>query len=913
MSHRITIGAGLMLAALLACQRLQPADKLLEEARQYRARGELRAAVIQLKNAIRQQPGDGAARQLLGELYLEQGDMLSAEKELRRAMESGRPRVEILPALGKAMLQQGAYQRLLAELASAADSATVLALRADAQLGLGKPDLAAPLFRQALQMQPDSVQGLLGLARLALWRKQPPEAMRYVEQAIVAQPKEVDALRFKGDMLRLQGRMDAARLAYEGILKLRPNDLQARIDIAGLAIDAGQLDQAREHLAAARKAQPNSLPVFYAQALLDFREGRHKSALEHVQLVLRAAPDDPPGLMLAASIELALGDLTQARVYLQKFLLGAPNHPYAMRLLASTALRAKQPDEALRLLQPLLAAENADAELLALAGDAAIQLGKFEQAANYFERGTRLAPGTSRLHAGLGLSRIGMGQSQRAIADLEQAVSKQGAASRAGLLLVLTHMHNNDFAKALQQIDAMISQGDNPMAQNLRGGVKIATADYRAARAAFDRALQLEPLYLPALENLTQLDLLEKKPDQARARLLSALKQDKDHIGVMTALSRLASSQGRSAEAIEWMERASAARPDAIAPSALLVTLYMRSGAREKGLVLARKLHVASPSNPELLALLAQAESEVGDHARALDSYSKLAVLQPSSAAIQMHIAATQLALSNSDQAMAAARRALALEPDRNDALAAISALLIDKGALQEAVALAQGVQRRRPGDAIGFRLEGDALQAQGKHDDALQRYERGFALMRTGPLIISIHRALRAAGKQAAAVTRMAQWLDNNPSDSATRLYFASALLQDRHYQAASEQYQRILNSNPDHVLALNDLAWCYLQLSDKRAQAHAERAYKLAPQNPAIADTLGAVLTQQGQAVRAVPLLKKALEQAPAAADIRLHYAQALFRAGDKPGARVQCEQLLAVRDFAQRDEVKALLAQL
>jgi tetratricopeptide (TPR) repeat protein len=262
---------------------------------------------------------------------------------------------------------------------------------------------------------------------------------------------------------------------------------------------------------------------------------------------------------------------------------------------------------------------------------------------------------------------------------------------------------------------------------------------------------------------------------------------------------------------------------------------------------------------------------------------------------------------------MAAARRALALEPDRNDALAAISALLIDKGALQEAVALAQGVQRRRPGDAIGFRLEGDALQAQGKHDDALQRYERGFALMRTGPLIISIHRALRAAGKLAAAGARMAQWLDKNPSDSATRLYFASALLQDRHYQAASEQYQRILNSNPDHVLALNDLAWCYLQLSDKRAQAHAERAYKLAPQNPAIADTLGAVLTQQGQAVRAVPLLKKALEQAPAAADIRLHYAQALFRAGDKPGARVQCEQLLAVRDFAQRDEVKALLAQL
>jgi len=184
---------------------------------------------------------------------------------------------------------------------------------------------------------------------------------------------------------------------------------------------------------------------------------------------------------------------------------------------------------------------------------------------------------------------------------------------------------------------------------------------------------------------------------------------------------------------------------------------------------------------------------------------------------------------------------------------------------------------------------------------------------MRTGPLIIAIHRALRAAGKQALASERMEQWLAQHPADSATRLYFASALQQDQACGAASEHYQHILGIEPDNVLALNDLAWCYLQLSDKRAQAHAERAYRLAPQNPAVADTLGMVLTRQGLAARAVPLLKKAVEQAPSAPDIRLHYAQALFQAGDKPAARAQCAQLLALRDFARRDEVKALMARL
>ncbi|HEY1147327.1 MAG TPA: XrtA/PEP-CTERM system TPR-repeat protein PrsT [Pseudoduganella sp.] len=913
MSHRITFGAGLVLIALVACERLQPADKLLEEARQYRAQGDLRAAVIQAKTAVQQKPDDALARQMLGELYLDQGNAAPAEKELRRAVELGRPRAEVLPALGKAVLLQGTFQRLLVELASEPDSAAVLALRAEAQLGMGKPDLAAPLFRQALQVQPASAAALLGLARLALSRNQQPEALRYADQAIVAQPREVEALRFKGDLLRAQGRLEAARLVYESILKLRPSNVQARVDIAALAIDAGQLDQAREQIAAARKTQPNSLLIYHAQALLDFREQRYEDARDQVQHTLRAAPDHPPTLLLAASIELALNDLTQARLYLEKFLLAAPGHPYATGLLAHIAIRSKQPEEALRLLQPLLEGEDENADLLALAGDAAMQSRHFEQAAAFYERAARLDPDSARLRTSLGLSRLGMGENQRAIAELERASARDGAHSRTGLLLILTYMRSNEFAKALEHIDSLIAQGDNPMLQNLRAGALAARGDTRGARAALEKALKQDPLYQPAHENLTQLDLAEKNADQARQRLLAALNRDKTHIGMMNALSRLAASLGRSAEAVEWMERAHVAKPDAIEPAAALVALYLRSGAPDKAMNLARKLHTANPFKPELLALLAQAESDNGEHARALESYSRLAVMRPSSAAVQLRIATTQMSLRHPNEALAAVRRALALEPERDDALALASGLLIDKGALPEAVALAQGIQRRRPKEALGFKLEGDALQAQAKYEEALKRYERGFELMGSGPLVISIHRTLRAAGRQAAAAARVEQWLEKNPTDAPTRLYFASALLQDNDYKSASLQYQQILRANPDNVVALNDLAWCYLQLSDGRAKANAEHAYKLAPENPAVADTLGAVLTRQGQAERALPLLKKALGQSPASPEIRLHYAQALFQSGDKPAARAQCEQLLAMRDIPQLEEVKALMARL
>jgi tetratricopeptide (TPR) repeat protein len=156
-------------------------------------------------------------------------------------------------------------------------------------------------------------------------------------------------------------------------------------------------------------------------------------------------------------------------------------------------------------------------------------------------------------------------------------------------------------------------------------------------------------------------------------------------------------------------------------------------------------------------------------------------------------------------------------------------------------------------------------------------------------------------------------RWLDQHPADAATRLYYASMLLQAGDHRQAAEHYQHILKRDRNNLVALNDLAWAYLQSHDQRAQETAEQAHRLAPANPTVTDTLAWVLAETGASERALPLFKQALRQAPAAADIRFHYAQALLRAGDKRNARLQCEQLLAVRDLAQRREVQALLAKL
>jgi len=914
MSRLITIAAGVVLATLLACQRMKPVADVLADARRAHDRGEDRAAVIHLKNLLQQEPGHATARRMLGELHLALGDAVSAEKELRRALALGQPRQELLPPLIRAMLAQASYQEILDELQAEPPSPAILAWRGNALLGLGKAEDAGRLYSQALRKDAKLIEAHLGQARLALLRNDAGAAGDSVGHALASEPNNTDALRFRGDLLRLRGDLAGALAAYRQILGHDRNNAQAYADIAALHLLDGKPGLARQQLEAARKVQPASLVILYTQGLLDLAEGKHKAALERAQMVLHSAPDHLPSMLLAASVELETGATAQARAHILRYRQSQPAEPFALRLQAMCDLREGKEADALALLETAIAENPQEVDLLALGGEAAMRTGKHELAARWFGQASGLAPESGNLQAANGLSLLSQGQDARAIDALEQATRKEGAAAaRAGSLLVMTYLRNRDFVKAMERVRQMEAQGDNPSLQNLKGGVLLASGDLAGARKAFARALQLDPSHLPALDNLAELDMLEKKVPQARQRYAAALERQHDSLPLMMALARLEARQGNLPAAIRWLERAIAAAPDAMAPAQTLTALYLRDGQAGKALRQAQRLQAQRPNEPASLDLLAQAASAAGQHAQALESLRKLALLRPLEAEIPMRMARTSLALGQKEPALNAVRKALVLAPGREDALLLASSLLLDRRALDEARKLAQSVQQRQPGAGLGFKLEGDALLEEGKAAAAVAQYERAYALQPIGQVMIALHRALHAAGKPGAADQRMRDWFGQHPSDQPTRLYYASHLLQQSRFSAARHEYETILQHDPDNVLALNDLAWALLQAKEGDALPPAERAYRLAPRNPAVADTLAWVLAERGSHARALPLLKTALQAAPAASDIRLHYAHVLFRNGDKRAARGQCEQLLAVQGFAHRAEVESLLAKL
>lgn len=919
-SAAVMSGVLLLGAGMSACGKGESAEKLLAEARQYQQKGDSKAALIQLKNALEKNPDLAEARFQLASLYVEGSDPLAAEKEIRRAMALHYDSEKTAPVLARSLLMQGEYQKALDETVNAKSDA-VQVLRGDAYLGLGadKAPQAEEAYQAALKLRSNNGEALVGLARVASVRKDLDAAIRYSEEALAKDPQNPAVWSFKGDLLRFQDKPAEALAAYQQVIKLKPDHRSAHLEIAYLLVADGKYDAAQASLDKARKLAPNNFIVLYTQALLDHSRGKYAAAQENLLKVLRVAPNHMPSLLLAGAVELNIGSMKQAEQYLRKYLEANPDNLYARKMLAGALLKSGQAPDALSVLGPALKSEQQDANLLALAGETYMQARDFDKATNYFSKATALDPQKALLRTSLGLSKLAQGDEKGALAEMERAAALDTSSLEAGLALLRTELGLEHFDKALQIANELEKKhGDRPVVHNTKGGIYLAKKDVAKARASFEQALAVDKTYLPAMINLAQIDLQDRKFDQARQRFEPLLQKDPKNVEAMTALANIAVLENKPEVATNWLIKAATENPEALTPALQLAIHYMRGNEAGKAVTLLRKYQVAHAASPELLDVLGQAQLANKDQPGALETFSKLASVMPKSAVPLYRIGVAQQAGKNEAAAVESLKKAVALDADYLPAFQGLIGIAVAKGEFDNALTLARQVQKNKPKQPPGYLFEGDVYEIQQKPAQAQAAYEKALALSQGAPnIFLKIHNNLHAQGKDKEAAQRLAQWRKDKPDDFAVALLEAEVNLRDKNYKQAAAQLEALQKKKPDDVIVLNNLAWAYQQLKDPRALPTAEQAYKLQSTHPSVVDTLGWLLIEQGNTTRGIELLRKAIAAVPderAAGELRYHLAYGLHKAGDKAGARKELEKLLASgAQFPQLDEARALMKQL
>ena len=105
--NRIAQMFGLLLVALAylgdATGWAKTEDAYVGSAQSYIEKGNLKAAEIELRNAVRQSPQDAHLHALLAQVYLKLGEFASAEREARSARDLNGSEQEYLLTLAEAM------------------------------------------------------------------------------------------------------------------------------------------------------------------------------------------------------------------------------------------------------------------------------------------------------------------------------------------------------------------------------------------------------------------------------------------------------------------------------------------------------------------------------------------------------------------------------------------------------------------------------------------------------------------------------------------------------------------------------------------------------------------------------------------------------------------------------------------
>ena len=879
-------------------------------------KGDYKAAVIELKTVLQAQADNPAARQLLGEVFLRSEAYPQAEKELSRARSLGVPEEEVLPALAKVYVRMGEPQKALdleppAGRMPPRSLAALNAMKAEAHLALGRRADAETALESARKADPSQPDLLLTEAKLALVDGKKQQAAQLVDEALKSEPGFLQALYVKAALNESENKLDEAAAIYREIAAADAMQYRAHLALASVRLRQDKGDEAEKALQAAEKIAPKAPLVLYARGRFELQRGRSEKASNAFLEILRAAPDHLPSMLGYAMASYNLGNYEQSINYAGKVLNVSPANVAAARVLAGSQVRVGDHKGALKTINGTLPRHPEDPALLALAGDVHLKLGNYAQAMSFLDRAEALQPNNAFIKARRAAGHLATGDRDEALADLEAAAHLSDRPGQADLAIVSLHLKEKNYDRALAAIAAMEKKlPNNPVTHNLRAAALLGKKDRAGARKALEQALAIDPKFFPASLNLARLDLQDKQPERARKRFEAILADDPKNAKAMLALASMHTSQNQEQAAIHWFEKAARADPAMLDAHTRLVEHYLARKDTRQALVWAQEAVRNNPESGHALALLGAARLAAGDHPGAADTYRRLTVKAPRSAEAHYRLGLALIGEKKVGEAREALRRASALDEGSAKPQAALIRLELTENRPDAALQVARQMQAKHPKSPLGYDLEGDILVQQKRLPEAIKVYEQALANNAGSAGLIKLHRALDRAGDKSAE-QRLQAWLGKQPDDVAVRTYAAEHYMAAGRDRDAIAQYEALVKLAPQNAVALNNLANLYQRAADKRALSVAEASHKLAPDHPAIKDTLGWILVHEGQLPRALELLGAAAKKSPKAGNIRYHYGVALARSGKKAEARKELEAALALAEpFSELDNARALL---
>src|SRR5437870_554295 len=480
----------LILAATLitACTKETRKARLLAEADDYFKSGNYDKAKVTYLNALRLDPANAVAFERIGAMWQDDGAPLRAGAFLARAIVLDPSNVQNRIRLARCYVGTGQFadgkKEALKVLEQAPDNGDAIITLTEA--ARGKEDIEAA--EEQLQKFPkkNDVSFYLASANLFFSKADPAAAGNALQQALTVDPKSSAAHLAMGNLHLFQKDQKQAGEEFKTAADLAPVRSIERLKYAEFKWGTGDADEVRRLATEMTKQAPDYLPGWIWLAELGYKDKKYDEALSLLENVFGRDPEYIEGRRLESDVLLAKGDKKKALQVLERLDQTYPDVPLIKYQLARAYL-----------------ADN-----------------NMNQAAVALDQAVSINPDYDDAVLLLGQVNLATGHGDKVIEPMSRLLRKRPDLTNAALLLAGGHGSLDRFDDAAAVLNNQAQLTPNDPQPQLALGLTLRRAKRNdEARQAFEKAAQLSPDNLFLLDQLVELDLLEKHFDAARERI----------------------------------------------------------------------------------------------------------------------------------------------------------------------------------------------------------------------------------------------------------------------------------------------------------------------------------------------------------------------------------------------------------
>ena len=603
---------------------------------------------VALQQALVLEPNHPEALKLSADLDVRHERYDKAQEKYDRIADSGGITVDALHALAFCQFKSGDVER------AENTYQQLLSFNADDELAQANLNTIVQMQEPA-EPQPvvDPTAEFLEQADFFQQAGNPEAALAELEQAVNREPQNPKFREALGSLLYQQDRTEEARRQFRRLIELQPQNAMAYTRLAMASYATERFDEFESALGLAMELDPNLPEMLHFFGKVNLDQDRYYDAGRIFSKLVELEPDKPENL-LALGVCLFHGDQVEAaQQTFERVLQMDPNNaiaqgnldalandhaptleipenlptsepevteeaePLSHRTLkdAQAALEQGDPQQAIDLLQSVLAEHPNEVPVLNALANLLLQAGLHTEAANYFQQLATLnpedvAPRLQAATASLLGGEIGMFES-----NMEKALELDPTNPHGLKLLATANFKAGKYREAADIYHQALPGLPEDIEIVLALGVCFHNLNSpEGAKDCFERALEIDPQNELAAENLKALNVEPVENTETNSQV--------------------------SAKVLEDLRAAQAPNPEANDTQSDLPATALVGNLDRAQTLLAEGRHLESwqetlhalelrPFHPEAYLHLAEIALDAGDYAQAMVCLSRLTTLTP--------------------------------------------------------------------------------------------------------------------------------------------------------------------------------------------------------------------------------------------------------------------------------------------